>query len=257
MCTTRGPEGESGHVLVRERSDPGHVDDRALAPREGCVREVRTVRLERELFAGNSQVAARTRRLLADLGVTMVNLIGAPGAGKTSLLEATVPRLRAAGVSFAVLQGDQTTDLDAKRIGRAGGRTLQVNTGAGCHLDAAMVADGLSAIAPESGSVVFVENVGNLVCPALYDLGELARVVVMSVTEGEDKPLKYAQAFRAADLFVLTKTDLLPHVELDVAACVANARRVNPRLTVLPLSVTHADGIDAWCAWVERTARRP
>ncbi|MBX3207113.1 MAG: hydrogenase nickel incorporation protein HypB [Labilithrix sp.] len=278
MCTTCGCGDESGHVLVPESRDgardlgrasaPGPTSaparirdhDRASAPRSalgpGWVREVRTVRLERELLAKNNRIAARTRRQLADVGVAMWNLIGAPGAGKTSLLEATARRLQAAGVPLAVLEGDQATDLDAKRIARAGGRVLQINTGAGCHLDAAMVAEGVSATAPARGSVVFVENVGNLVCPALYDLGELAKVVVMSVAEGDDKPLKYAHVFRAADLFVLTKTDLLPHVPFDEAACVANARKVNPRLRVLPVSVTSGDGLDEWCAYVERAASR-
>ncbi|OJY30941.1 MAG: hydrogenase accessory protein HypB [Myxococcales bacterium 68-20] len=252
MCTSCGCGGESGHVLVHEHDDDD--DDRGPRPGVGYGwgREVRTVHIERELLAKNNQIATRTRRLLSDIDVTMINLIGAPEAGKTSLVEATLRRLRGDDVQLVVIEGDQTSDVDAKRIERAGGRVLQINTGPGCHLDASMVADGLSAMAPRPRSVVVVENVGNLVCPALYDLGERAKVVVMSVTEGEDEPLKYAHVFRAAELLVLSKTDLAPHVAFDDARCIANVRRVNPRLRVLPVSVVHEDGLDEWCDWLVR-----
>ncbi len=151
---------------------------------------------------------------------------------------------------MAVLEGDQETVLDADRIGAAGARVVQINTGAGCHLDADMVARALPSLAPADGSVVFVENVGNLVCPALFDLGERARVVIMSVTEGADKPLKYPHMFRTADLVLLNKVDLLPYVDFDVAACVAAARRARPGVAVLEVSATRGDGLDAWYAWV-------
>ena len=151
---------------------------------------------------------------------------------------------------MSVLEGDQETALDADRIGAAGARVVQINTGAGCHLDAGLVARALPSLAPAAGSVVFVENVGNLVCPALFDLGERARVVIMSVTEGADKPLKYPHMFRTADLVLLNKVDLLPYVDFDVAACVAAARRARPGVAVLEVSATRGDGLDAWYAWV-------
>lgn len=211
---------------------------------------LRTVRFQRELLAKNDAVAAATRRRLAGLGVRMFNLIGAPGAGKTAVLEATIRRL-SGRVPLAVIEGDQATELDAERIRRAGCHALQINTGAGCHLDAEMVIEGVRAIAPSPSSIVFVENVGNLVCPALFDIGEQSKVVVMSVTEGEDKPLKYARAFRAADVLLLTKVDLLPHVAFDLERCVAHAVSVNPQLATIPLSATEGTGIDDWCAWIE------
>ena len=211
---------------------------------------LRTVRVQRELIAKNEAGAAATRRRLAGLGVRMFNLIGAPGSGKTALLEATVRRLQGR-TEVSVIEGDQATELDAERIRRAGCHALQINTGAGCHLDAEMVIEGVRAVAPGAGSVLFVENVGNLVCPALFDIGEQSKVVVMSVTEGEDRPLKYARAFRNADVLLLTKTDLLPHVEFDMAACSANVTKVNPELRVIAVSAKRGDGIDEWCEWFE------
>lgn len=255
MCTTCGCGHRGWHAHGGVHDDHAHRDHAHGDPYGHPPRQVRTVLLERELLAKNNRIAADVRRSLAELGVTMLNLIGAPGAGKTALLEATVGRLRHE-VPLAVIEGDQATDLDARRIERAGCRVHQINTGAGCHLDASMVSEGLAAIAPPPGSVVFVENVGNLVCPALFDVGELAKVVVMSVTEGEDKPLKYAHVFRAADALVLTKTDLLAYVPYDEDACVSYARSINPDIKVLPVSAVHMEGIDAWCRWIERRMRR-
>lgn len=211
--------------------------------------------VERALLAKNDQLAAENRARLEHLGISVLNLIGSPGAGKTALLEATVRRMKHE-VALSVLEGDQATDRDAKRIEAAGCRALQINTGTGCHLDASMLARALEAISPAAGSVVFVENVGNLVCPALFDLGERAKIVVMSVTEGDDKPLKYPHVFRAADLFVLTKTDLAPHVGFDEKRCIAHARDVNPRIDVLRTSAVTGEGIDAWCAFVRGEATR-
>jgi len=205
-------------------------------------------RIEQELLARNDHLAGHNREWLHARGIVALNLIGAPGAGKTSLLEATAHRLDS--IEISVLEGDQETDADARRIRAAGCKALQINTGAGCHLDAAMIDGALHRLAPAPGSLLFVENVGNLVCPALFDLGEAAKVVVLSVTEGDDKPLKYPHVFRAADVFVLNKTDLLPHVTFDVDACLANARRVNPDLEVFRLSARTGEGIDEWCGWL-------
>lgn len=208
------------------------------------------MRLQRDLLAKNDAVAAATRRRLTGLGVRMFNLIGAPGCGKTALLEATIRRLQGRA-QVAVIEGDQATELDAERIRRTGCHALQINTGTGCHLDAEMVIEGVRAIAPGPGSIVFVENVGNLVCPALFDIGEQSKVIVMSVTEGEDRPLKYSRAFRAADVLLLTKVDLLPHLDFDVSRCIAHAAKVNPELRLIAVSAKGGDGIEEWCDWLE------
>ena len=227
----------------------------------GCAPEIehghghgRTVALEVDVLAKNDGLAAANRAEFARRGIVVLNLMSSPGSGKTTLLERTVRSL-GAELPVCVLEGDQETVLDADRIGAAGARAVQINTGAGCHLDAGMVARALPVLAPADGSVVFVENVGNLVCPALFDLGERARVVIMSVTEGADKPLKYPHMFRTADLVLLNKIDLMPYVDFDVAAWVAAARRARPGVAVLEVSATRGDGLDAWYAWV-RAARR-
>jgi hydrogenase nickel incorporation protein HypB len=206
-----------------------------------------TIRLEEKLLSKNARLAERNRTWLAARELRVINLIGSPGAGKTALLEASIPRLGAAQVT--VLEGDQATARDAERIAGTGCAVVQINTGTGCHLDAAMVERGLAQLEPRPGGVVFVENVGNLVCPALFDLGEAAKAVVLSVAEGEDKPLKYPHVFAAASLMVLSKVDLLPHVQFDVARCLAYARQINPRLEVLEVSARTGEGIDAWCSW--------
>ena len=212
-------------------------------------RNPETVRLEQELLAKNDHLARHNRTWLAKHRVVALNLIGSPGAGKTTLLEHTIRRLRRAA-RMAVIEGDQATDYDAQRVRATGCAVVQINTGVGCHLDAQMIEGAIEALAPPPSSVLFIENVGNLVCPALFDLGERAKVVVMSVTEGEDKPLKYPHVFQAARQLVLTKADLLPYLDFDVNACVANARRVNPRLDVFVVSSRHGEGIDDWCGWI-------
>jgi hydrogenase nickel incorporation protein HypB len=209
----------------------------------------RTVDLEADLLAGNDALATRNRDAFAAAGIVTLNLMSSPGSGKTTLLERTARDLSALR-PIAVLEGDQETHLDAERIRATGVRAVQINTGAGCHLDAAMVDAGVRELAPERGALLFVENVGNLVCPALFDLGERARVVIMSVTEGADKPLKYPHLFRTADLLLVNKIDLLPYVDFDVTACVANARRARPGLPVLQLSATTGAGLDAWYGWL-------
>jgi hydrogenase nickel incorporation protein HypB len=206
-----------------------------------------TLDLELDVLAKNDALAARTRAWLADTGITAVNLMSSPGSGKTTLLERTIREL---GRPVSVVEGDQETLLDAERIRAAGARAVQVNTGSGCHLDAEMLHSALEQLAPAPGSLVMVENVGNLVCPALFDLGEAARVVVISVTEGDDKPLKYPHMFAAADLVVVNKTDLLPYVDFDVEVLAANARRLRPCVPVLPLSARSGEGVAAWYDWI-------
>jgi len=212
----------------------------------------RRIVLEADLLGKNDLLAAAVRTRLARDRITALNLIGAPGAGKTALLERTIGAL--AGVPLAVIEGDQATDHDARRIAATGCRVFQVNTGTGCHLDATMIEHALEHLEPPAASIVFVENVGNLVCPALFDLGERAKVVVMSVTEGEDKPLKYPHVFRAAAALVLTKWDLLPHLAIDPARIVDNARKVNPQIRVFPVSAATGDGLAEWCGWLRGQA---
>lgn len=231
--------GEHAHD---EKHDHHHVH---LVPDD----ELRTHTLELEVavLAKNDGLAARNRAWLAERGITALNLMSSPGAGKTTLLERTIA---ATDRAVSVIEGDQETLFDAERIRRAGARAVQVNTGAGCHLDAAMVARALEDLQPEPGSLVFIENVGNLVCPALFDLGELRKVVVISVTEGDDKPLKYPHMFAAADLVVLNKIDLLPYVDFDPDRLTRDARKINPHVQVLPLSAKTGEQLDAWLAWL-------
>jgi hydrogenase nickel incorporation protein HypB len=236
----RDPENHRGHS-----HEPGDGHRHTHAPDS----EARTVTLEERVLAKNDLLADRNRDRLAALGAAAVNVMGSPGSGKTTLLEHTVRELGGA-LPLAVVEGDQETLLDAGRIAAAGGRVVQVNTGAGCHLDAAMLADALDRLAPAPGALVLVENVGNLVCPALFDLGARASAVLASVTEGADKPLKYPHMFRAADVVVLTKTDILPYVDFAVGEFVANTRAVHPGIEVLQLSATKGDGLESWFAWL-------
>jgi hydrogenase nickel incorporation protein HypB len=214
-----------------------------------CRTAGRDVKLERDLRERNARLAAQNRQWLEERQVVMLNLIGSPGAGKTTLLEALLPRLGAR--ARAVLKGDLATSLDATRIRKAGCEVVQIKTGAGCHLDADMVAVGLEGLGPSRASLVLVENVGNLVCPALFDLGERAKVVVMSITEGEDKPLKYPHVFRAADACVFTKLDLLPYLAFDLERAVQAARDANPRLKLFQVSVRTPDSLTALARWID------
>ena len=213
--------------------------------------EHRMVVLEQKVLARNDELAERNRRWLAERDIVAVNLMSSPGSGKTTLLERSIREL---GGAVSVIEGDQETEFDAERIRATGAPVVQVNTGAGCHLDADMLARALTGLDPAPGSVVFVENVGNLVCPALFDLGEHSRAVIMSVTEGADKPLKYPHMFATADVVVLNKTDLLPYVDFDAARFTSAVGEVNPRARVLDVSALHGDGIGDWYSWL-RTLR--
>jgi len=210
-----------------------------------------TVALEQAILAKNNLLAERNRAWLEGRGIVALNLMSSPGAGKTTLLERT---LRGLGgrPPVAVIEGDQATTLDALRIQATGCPVVQVNTGTGCHLDAGMIAGALGQLAPPASSVVLIENVGNLVCPALFDLGERAKIVILSVAEGDDKPLKYPHMFRSADLMILNKIDLLPHVDFDTTRCLADARRINPALECLQLSARTGQGLDAWYDWLRQ-----
>ncbi|MCM2417153.1 hydrogenase nickel incorporation protein HypB [Streptomyces sp. RKAG293] len=208
-----------------------------------------TLTLEQRVLAKNEDVASRNRDWLSGQGIVAVNLMSSPGAGKTTLLERTIGDL-AGRRAVSVIEGDQETTLDADRIKRAGCAVVQVNTGAGCHLDAEMMHGALRTLSPAPGSLILVENVGNLVCPALFDLGERSKVVIISVTEGTDKPLKYPYMFAAADLVIINKIDLLPYVDFDVDRCAEYARSVNPKVRVLTVSATTGEGMADWYDWV-------
>ena len=249
VCGCGDSGGEHGHPHAldgghggREHShgSPAGEDGAPAGDEPG-----RTVVLEQRILARNDRLAERNRDWLRARDVVAVNLMSSPGSGKTTLLERTI-RDVGGHISMSVIEGDQETPLDAERIRATGRPVVQINTGAGCHLDAAMVERALVTLDPPAGSVVFIENVGNLVCPALFDLGEAERVVIMSVTEGADKPLKYPHMFRQADLIVLSKSDLLPYVDLDPAAFRAAARRVNPSVEILALSATTGEGVESW-----------
>jgi hydrogenase nickel incorporation protein HypB len=215
-----------------------------------------TITLEQKVLQKNDLLAEQNRTWLAERGVLALNVTSSPGAGKTTLLERTIRELKD-DRSVAVIEGDQETLLDAERIRSAGARAVQVNTGAGCHLDADMVHRALHALDPASGSLLFIENVGNLVCPALFDLGEQSKVVVISVTEGADKPLKYPHMFAAAGLVIVNKIDLLPYVDFDLDRCAGYARSVNPGVNILPLSATSGEGVPAWYDWISSQADAP
>ena len=213
------------------------------------------VAIERDIMSKNDGYARDNRRALAAKGVFALNLVSSPGSGKTTLLARTIEALKDR-LSVSVIEGDQQTSNDAERIRATGAPAIQINTGKGCHLDAHMIGHAIETLDPAPNSVLFIENVGNLVCPAGFDLGEAHKVVVLSVTEGEDKPLKYPDMFVAADLMLLNKSDLLPHLDFDVGLCLANALRINPHLQTLVVSAKTGEGLAAFVAWIEASAAR-
>ncbi|HSC62918.1 MAG TPA: hydrogenase nickel incorporation protein HypB [Caldimonas sp.] len=224
-------------------------------PPAGGMTPARRIQVERDILARNGAVAARNRERLAGQGIFALNLVSSPGSGKTTLLVRTIEAL-AGRMPIAVIEGDQQTRFDADRIRATGAPAIQINTGKGCHLDATMVATAIDRLAPADDLLLMIENVGNLVCPSAFDLGEAHKVVVLSVTEGEDKPLKYPDMFAAASLLLLNKVDLLPHLDFDVARCLEFARRVNPTITILQVSARTGAGMDAWLDWLAQGAAR-
>lgn len=235
---------EHGHEHERAGATLGAVHAAGIEP-------ARMVQIERDILAKNDAVAAANRQLLADRGIFAINLVSSPGSGKTTLLVKTIEALRGR-VAASVIEGDQQTSRDAERIRATGAPAIQVNTGKGCHLDADMVGRALASLDPTDGSLLLIENVGNLVCPAAFDLGEAHKVAILSVTEGDDKPIKYPDMFHAADLLLINKIDLLPYVDFDVEAAIAFARRVKPDIEVMRVSAKTGEGFDAWLAWLER-----
>jgi hydrogenase nickel incorporation protein HypB len=262
MCATCGCGDDGATITLPGQGHPhdhthphehdhghGHDHDHHHDNPDGHV-HTETISLEQKVLAKNDLLAEQNRKWLAEHNILALNMTSSPGAGKTTLLERTIRDL-AGDRPVVVIEGDQETLLDAERIKAAGARAVQVNTGAGCHLDADMVRRALEALDPEPGSILFIENVGNLVCPALFDLGEHSKVVVISVTEGEDKPLKYPHMFAAAGLVIVNKIDLLPYVDFDLENCCTYVRSVNPRADILPTSATTGDGSARWYEWID------
>ena len=262
MCTVCGcGEGEivlegEEHHHDHHHHHPHHHDhthDYGQGPAHAHapgLSQARMVQIEQDILGRNDQYAAANRRWFAQRHILALNLVSSPGSGKTTLLTRTLADLRGR-FPMAVVEGDQQTTNDAERIRQTGVPALQINTGKGCHLDAHMVGHALESLSPEPESLLFIENVGNLVCPAAFDLGEAHKVAILSVTEGEDKPLKYPDMFHAADLMILNKIDLIPYLEFDLEQCIGHARRVNPRIRVLQLSATTGEGMEAWYQWLE------
>jgi hydrogenase nickel incorporation protein HypB len=250
MCTTCGCSPEDlhhDHGDGHHHHDHEHDHDLASASAAGGKK----ITIETDILARNNRLAANNRAMFAETKVFVLNLVSSPGSGKTTLLEKTLKDLSGTTRS-AVIEGDQQTDNDAVRIAATGVPVRQINTGAACHLDAHMVGHVAEEFDLDNLDILFIENVGNLVCPSSFDLGEHHKVVVLSVTEGEDKPLKYPQMFHAADVMLLNKTDLLPHIDFDVAKCLAMARRVNPGITIFEVSARTGEGMADWYGWLRK-----
>jgi hydrogenase nickel incorporation protein HypB len=210
-----------------------------------------TISLEQEILGKNNLLAAQNRGWFKGRNILALNLMSSPGAGKTTLLTRTINDLKDR-LNISVIEGDQETTNDAEKIKSTGCKVVQINTGTGCHLDAAMIEKGLQELNPPLNSVVMIENVGNLVCPALFDLGEAAKVVILSVTEGEDKPIKYPYMFRSSDIMILTKIDLLPYINFDVQRCLEYAEQVNPNMQIFQVSSTTGEGLDDLYNWLSQ-----
>ncbi|RFC30794.1 MAG: hydrogenase nickel incorporation protein HypB [Candidatus Nitrotoga sp. MKT] len=275
MCTTCGCGiGQTfiaGHALKQPRKPGGvmryrvHGDGAAHTFQHGAldfgagaagthvpgISQSRMVKIERDILAKNNDYAAENRDYFSTHGIFALNLVSSPGSGKTTLLVKTIAALHGT-LPITVIEGDQQTDNDAARIRAAGAPALQINTGKGCHLDAYMVGQAIQQLGLQDESLLLIENVGNLVCPASFDLGEAHKVVILSVTEGEDKPLKYPDMFRAADLMLLNKCDLLTYLEFDAGLAVDYARRINPTLKVIRISASSGEGMAEWLDWIAK-----
>ena len=226
--------------------DHSHGAEHAHAP---GLTQARMVQIEQDILAKNNRYADENRHYFSQRGMLALNLVSSPGSGKTTLLTETINRLKN-DIDMAVIEGDQQTTRDAERIQATGVPALQINTGKGCHLDAHRVGHALESLNLPNHSLLFIENVGNLVCPSAFDLGEAHKVVILSVTEGEDKPIKYPDMFHAADLMILNKIDLLPYLDFDSAECIRYAKQVNPRIKVLSLSAKTGEGMESWLKWL-------
>ncbi|MDN3655247.1 hydrogenase nickel incorporation protein HypB [Ferruginibacter paludis] len=248
MCATCGCD-TGATITMHEHSHQHDHSDHHL--HEHSHKKV--VDVEQDILHGNNLLAERNRGYFDAKNILALNLVSSPGSGKTSLLEKTLTDLKGQ-LNFAVIEGDQQTTNDADRIHATGTKVVQINTGKGCHLDAHMVLHAVQGMKPVQDSVLFIENVGNLVCPAMFDLGEKERVVIISVTEGDDKPLKYPDMFHSSTLCIINKTDLLPYVPFDIEKVKANAKKINPALEIIELSCTSGEGLTTWYNWLKLKA---
>ena len=268
MCTTCGcghPDqvriGELPHCHsdddAQEYTTPNfsHSTFHFNKPTEPDDTQKRLLKIEQDVLGKNNRLADHNRAFFEKQHILALNLVSSPGSGKTTLLTTTLNALKNDCTCY-VIEGDQQTENDADRIRATGVPAIQVNTGKGCHLDAQMIGEAMVKLRPKADSILFIENVGNLVCPSEFDLGEKAKVVILSVTEGEDKPLKYPHMFAASSLMILNKVDLLPYLNFDVAQCIANAKRVNPSIEVIQLSATTEQGLGDWLNWLENQRKQ-
>lgn len=255
MCGTCGC-GEENHITYTIPGKPGHHhgDDHNHHHHHGDHDHshpvTKEIQLEIDVLAKNNLKAEHNRGYFEALDILALNLVSSPGSGKTSLLEKTIKELKNE-LDFYIIEGDQQTSNDADRIHKAGAPVIQVNTGNGCHLDAEMINTATKQLKPKSNSVLLIENVGNLVCPSMFDLGESTRIVVISTTEGDDKPIKYPTMFQTAQLCIINKTDLLPYVDFDIEKAKNYALRVNHNLEFITVSVKTGEGMDNWYKWLK------
>jgi hydrogenase nickel incorporation protein HypB len=247
MCATCGCDS-NGNVTILEQElhdhDHHHSHQKTI------------INAEQDILHQNNLLAERNRGYLETKNILAINLVSSPGSGKTALLERTLTDLKKIH-NFYVIEGDQQTNLDADRIHATGTKVVQINTGKGCHLDAHMILHALQGMKPKEDSVLFIENVGNLVCPAMFDLGEKERVVIMSVTEGEDKPLKYPEMFHTSTLCIINKTDLLPYVPYNIEKAKEYAKRINHKLDIIELSCLTGEGLQEWYYWLQTKVAVP
>jgi len=236
MCATCGCSSDQHHE--HDDHHHHHHDQKTV------------IDVERDILHQNNLLAERNRGYFDAKNILCLNLVSSPGSGKTSLLEKTLTDLKGE-LDFVVIEGDQQTTNDADRIHATGTKVTQINTGKGCHLDSHMIFHALQGLKPKENSVLFIENVGNLVCPAMFDLGEKERVVIMSVTEGDDKPLKYPDMFHTSTLCIINKTDLLPYVPFDINKAKENAKKVNHKLEIIEVSCTSGEGLSQWYDWLK------
>ena len=250
MCTVCGCG--DGKVEGHHHGHDLHYGEGAAGASVPGMSQDRLIEIETGILRQNDAHATTNRKRLAENGCFAVNLVSSPGSGKTTLLCATI---RAMEGPVAVIEGDQQTTNDADRIRETGAPAVQVNTGKGCHLDGHMVGHALDHLSPQAGTTLFIENVGNLVCPAAFDLGEDAKVAILSVTEGEDKPLKYPDMFTASRLALLNKTDLAPYCDVDLKLYETNLKRVNPLIEIIRVSARTGEGLNRWIAWLRAEAQ--
>jgi len=240
-----GKEENFSRFLLRQKEEP--FDEYSVQPSN----KKKQISIEQDILQDNRRRAESNRQLFKAKNIIALNLVSSPGSGKTSLLESTIREL-ADELSIFVIEGDQQTHNDADRIDKAGAPVIQINTGQGCHLDANMVSEAVQQLQVKENSVLFIENVGNLVCPSLFDLGEQKRVIIISVTEGDDKPLKYPTMFQTSDLCIINKTDLLPYVDFKLDKVKEYALRINPKLTFIDISVKNGKGFEVWFDWLKK-----